>query len=32
MEDLKILREAGLDNPSVFWMEYREAITGGFKS
>jgi len=32
MEDLKILREAGLDNASVFWVEYREAITGGFKS
>jgi len=32
MEDLKILREAGLDNASVFWEEYREAITGGFKS
>jgi tRNA (cmo5U34)-methyltransferase len=32
MQDLQILREAGLDNASVFWVEYREAITGGFKS
>ena len=32
VEDLKILKEAGLDNASVFWLEYREAITGGFKS
>jgi tRNA (cmo5U34)-methyltransferase len=32
VEDLKTLKEAGLDNASVFWVEYREAITGGFKS
>jgi tRNA (cmo5U34)-methyltransferase len=31
-EDLKILRDAGLDNASAFWVEYREAVTGGFKS
>jgi tRNA (cmo5U34)-methyltransferase len=30
-EDLRILREAGLENASVFWLEYREAVTGGFK-
>ena len=31
-EDLKILRDAGLGNASAFWVEYREAVTGGFKS
>jgi tRNA (cmo5U34)-methyltransferase len=31
-EDLKILRDAGLNNASAFWVEYREAVTGGFKS
>jgi tRNA (cmo5U34)-methyltransferase len=31
-EDLQILREAGFENASVFWLEYREAVTGGFKS
>jgi len=30
-EDLKILRDAGLGNASAFWVEYREAVTGGFK-
>jgi tRNA (cmo5U34)-methyltransferase len=30
-EDLQILREAGLENASAFWVEYREAVTGGFK-
>ena len=30
-EDLHILKEAGLRNASVFWMEYREAVTGGCK-
>ena len=29
-EDLRILREAGLKNASPFWVEYREAVTGGF--
>jgi ubiquinone/menaquinone biosynthesis C-methylase UbiE len=31
IEDLKILKESGLRNASVFWMEYREAVTGGSK-
>jgi hypothetical protein len=30
-EDLRVLREAGLENASVFWVEYREAVTGGFR-
>jgi ubiquinone/menaquinone biosynthesis C-methylase UbiE len=30
-EDLQILKEAGMRNASVFWMEYREAVTGGSK-
>jgi tRNA (cmo5U34)-methyltransferase len=30
-EDLSVLREAGLGNASVFWLEYREAVTGGYK-
>jgi tRNA (cmo5U34)-methyltransferase len=30
-EDLRILNEAGFVNGSVFWAEYREAVTGGFK-
>lgn len=30
-EDLRIFREAGLKNASVFWLEYREAVIGGFK-
>ena len=30
-EDLQILKEAGFGNASVFWMEYREAVTGGSK-
>jgi len=30
-EDLRVLAEAGLQNTSVFWLEYREAVTGGFK-
>lgn len=30
-EDLRILREAGLQNASVLWLEYREAVAGGFK-
>jgi tRNA (cmo5U34)-methyltransferase len=30
-EDLNVLREAGLRNPAVFWVEYREAVTGGVK-
>jgi len=30
-EDLRVLTEAGLLNASVFWLEYREAVTGGFK-
>jgi tRNA (cmo5U34)-methyltransferase len=31
-EDLRILKEAGLENAAAFWVEYREAVTGGFKS
>ena len=31
-EDLQVLQEAGFGNASVFWAEYREAVTGGFKS
>src|SRR5215470_1013595 len=30
-EDLRVLAEAGLQNASVFWLEFREAVTGGFK-
>jgi len=30
-EDLQILKEAGLQSASVFWMEYREAVTGGIR-
>jgi ubiquinone/menaquinone biosynthesis C-methylase UbiE len=29
--DLEILKAAGLKGVSVFWAEYREAVTGGFK-
>jgi len=28
IEDLRILTDAGLKNASVFWLEYREAVTG----
>ena len=31
-DDLQIVRKAGISNASVFWAEYREAVTGGFKS
>jgi tRNA (cmo5U34)-methyltransferase len=31
LEDLEILKDAGLANASAFWVEYREAVTGGFK-
>lgn len=30
-EDLQILAQAGLKAASVFWLEYREAVIGGFK-
>jgi tRNA (cmo5U34)-methyltransferase len=30
-EDLNILAEAGMAEASVFWLEYREAVTGGMK-
>ena len=30
-EDLRVLAEAGLQNAAAFWLEYREAVTGGFK-
>ncbi|HTM37756.1 MAG TPA: class I SAM-dependent methyltransferase [Terriglobales bacterium] len=32
LEDLEILKGAGLGNATAFWVEYREAVTGGFKS
>ncbi len=32
VEDLEILREAGLKHAGVFWSEHREAVTGGVKS
>ncbi len=28
-EDLSVLREAGLEDVAVFWLEYREAVCGG---
>jgi len=28
-EDLLVLREAGLEDVAAFWLEYREAVTGG---
>ncbi len=28
-QDLETLREAGLENVSLYWKEYREAVTGG---
>jgi len=31
LEELRVLQEAGLDKPAVFWLEYREAVTGGVK-
>ena len=31
MEDLQVLRDAGLRSVSVFWLEYREAVYGGIK-
>jgi ubiquinone/menaquinone biosynthesis C-methylase UbiE len=31
-EDLRVLIEAGFPNASAFWLEYREAVTGGFKA
>jgi len=31
LEDLSVLREAGLEKPTVLWLEYREAVTGGVK-
>ena len=30
-EDLALLERAGLKNATAFWVEYREAVTGGFK-
>lgn len=30
-EDLEILAASGLGHTSVFWLEYREAVTGGRK-
>jgi tRNA (cmo5U34)-methyltransferase len=31
-DDLRVLRESGLENADVFWKEYREAVTGGSKA
>lgn len=30
-EDLQVLTEGGLRDAAVFWLEYREAVTGGLK-
>jgi ubiquinone/menaquinone biosynthesis C-methylase UbiE len=30
-EDLEVLRDAGLRDVTVYWLEYREAVTGGRK-
>ena len=30
-EDLELLKKASLHTSDVFWLEYREAVTGGFK-
>lgn len=29
-DDLQVLRDAGLHDVAVFWLEYREAVTGGW--
>jgi ubiquinone/menaquinone biosynthesis C-methylase UbiE len=31
LEDLQVLRGAGLRSVSIFWLEYREAVYGGIK-
>jgi ubiquinone/menaquinone biosynthesis C-methylase UbiE len=31
LEDLEILRAAGFEHSGAFWVEYREAVTGGIK-
>ncbi len=31
-EDVRLLREAGITNASVFWQEYREAVYGGSRN
>jgi len=31
LEDLSVLREAGLSIPALYWLEYRKAVTGGVK-
>jgi len=30
-DDLRVLRDAGLRDVAVFWLEYREAVIGGWK-
>ncbi len=30
--DLKVLKDAGLAGITAFWLEYREAVTGGYKA
>lgn len=30
-DDLELLRQAGIENASVFWQEYREIVYGGYK-
>ena len=31
LDDLSVLREAGLRKPAVFWVEYRETVRGGMR-
>ena len=31
-EDLRLLRQEGITNATVFWQEYREVVYGGFKT
>ncbi len=30
-DDLQVLRDAGLRDVAVFWLEYREVVIGGWK-
>ena len=30
-DDLRVLRDAGLHDVAIFWLEYREAVIGGWK-
>ena len=31
-EDIRVLRASGIENADVFWKEFREAVTGGWKA